>query len=63
MIAGEQVNPIGYLGESVKVKLKLGGLFALKVTAAGENYLSGHDEEGINILVQTNDIDFLYITP
>jgi hypothetical protein len=59
MIKGNDINPIGFLGNSVKVHLKLGGAFYLKVTGAGKDYLSGYDQEGTNILVQTNDIDFI----
>jgi hypothetical protein len=59
MIKGNDINPIGFLGNSVKVHLKLGGAFYLKVTTVGADFLSGYDQEGINILVQTNDIDFI----
>ena len=50
---------IHLLGKSVKVFLKEGGAFHLKVTSAGNDYISGYDEEGLNIRVSANDIDFI----
>jgi hypothetical protein len=52
-------QPKHYLGQSIKVFLKLGGAFYLKVTAAGPDYFEGYDEEGLNLHVDVNDIDFI----
>jgi hypothetical protein len=50
MIKGKDINPIGFLGNSVKVHLKLGGAFYLKVTT-GKDYLSGYDQEGFRLMI------------
>jgi hypothetical protein len=59
VIKGNDINPMGFLGDYVNVHLKLGGSFSLKVTEANKEYLSGYDQEGNDILVQTSDIDFI----
>ena len=50
-----------YLGKSVKIYLKTGGSFYLKVVSAGDNYISGYDDESINIHVRTEDIEIVVL--
>ena len=49
------------LGKSVKVYLKLGGAFNFKVTGIGLKFITGFDEEGMNLLIHLNDIDFIVL--
>jgi hypothetical protein len=48
-----------FLGKSVKVFLRDGGAFWLKVTAAGPGYISGYDDEGLDLYIKVDDIDFV----
>jgi hypothetical protein len=50
-----------YLGKSVKVYLKTGGSFYLKVVSGGEDWISGYDEESINIRVSFKDIEIIVL--
>ena len=47
------------LGKSIKVYLKTGASFYLKVTSGGNDWISGYDEESNDIHVLLNDIDFI----
>lgn len=53
------VDRITLLGKSIKVHLKEGGSFQYKVEECGENYLYGYDDEGLNITIDIDDIDFI----
>lgn len=59
MIKGKDINPIGFLGSSVKVFLKSGGSFNYKITGCSPSYLDGYDDESTNITININDIDFI----
>lgn len=48
-----------YVGQSIRIHCKLGGVFYFKVTEAGDSYLCGYDDEGLNLRVGAEDIDFI----
>lgn len=48
-----------FLGKSIKVFLKDGGSFNYKVTGCSNDYLDGYDDEGLNITIAVEDIDFI----
>jgi hypothetical protein len=52
------------LGKSLQIHLKSGGAFYFKCNEMGENengseWIAGHDEEGLNIRLNINDIAFV----
>ena len=48
-----------FLGKSVKIFLKDGGAFWFKVTEAIPGYIKGYDDEGMNLCISVDDIDFV----
>lgn len=46
-------------GESVKVFLRSGGHFNLKVTATEPGFITGFDDERINLTIAVEDIDYV----
>jgi hypothetical protein len=56
---GERINPLNVLGESIKVFLKAGAAFYFKCTEIKEKHLIGYDQEGMNIVIELSDIDFI----
>lgn len=48
-----------YLGKAIKVYLKDGGAFNYKVTECGLHHFGGYDDEGLNISIAYDDIDFI----
>ena len=59
MRALQFMQPSDFLGKAIKVFLKAGGSFHYKVTGCGPNHLDGYDDEGLNITIQVNDIDYI----
>ncbi len=49
--------PQNLLGRSVRVYMKEGGSFYFKVTGAGEGYVTGFDDEGVNLRIEMEDIE------
>jgi hypothetical protein len=54
-----EVAPINLLGESVRLFLKAGGRFYFKVVEAGPEYITGFDDEGLNLTIAVEDIDYV----
>lgn len=54
-------NPKELLGESVKVFMKDGGKFHFKVMECGGDYMNGYDEEGMDLHLKIEDIDFVVV--
>jgi hypothetical protein len=52
-------KPKYFLGQAIKIFLKDGGAFYLKVTHCGFNWIGGFDDEGIDIQVGIEDIDYI----
>jgi len=52
-------RPKHYLGQAIKVFLKDGGAFNYKVTGCGPDHFDGYDDEGLNITIMVEDIDFI----
>lgn len=56
-------DPISYIGKSVKVFLKTGESFYLKVTKTGQQgineYIFGFDEEGRNRRIYKHQLDYI----
>lgn len=52
-------KPMDFLGKAIKVFLKEGGKFNFKVTAAGPDHIAGYDDEGLNLTIMVEDIDFI----
>lgn len=52
-------KPSDFLGLAVKIFLKTGGAFNFKCTGAGVDYISGYDDEGLDLLISMEDIDFI----
>ena len=52
------------LGRAVKIHLKCGGSFFFKITGCkqmDETFLTGFDDEGLNITINIKDIDYINI--
>jgi hypothetical protein len=54
-------EPNKLLGKAFKVYLLAGGKFNFKCTGAGKDYITGHDDEGLDIHLSITDIDFILI--
>lgn len=52
-------DTISYIGKSVKVHLKTGEKFYLKVTRTKPDFIFGHDEEGRNRRVYKHELDYI----
>lgn len=57
------ISPTECLGDSVRVFLKLRAsdkeTFHFKIMECGEGYISGYDQEGLNLRIDLEDIDFI----
>lgn len=52
-------NPKELLGNSIKVFMKEGGKFYFKVMECGGDFMNGYDEEGLDLHLKVEDIDFV----
>lgn len=52
------IDPVKILGKSLRVFLKYGGNFYFKVTAVGGDFVAGYDDEGLNLYIKIEDIDY-----
>lgn len=48
-----------YLGKRIRIFLKTGGAFTVDLVSKAGDYVTGYDEEGTEITIDTNDIDFV----
>ena len=48
-----------FLGKSIQIYLKSGKAFNYKVTECGLHHFGGYDNEGLNICIAYEDIDFI----
>jgi hypothetical protein len=44
------------LGHGVTIHLKAGGIFYFKITGAGDDYISGYDDEYNELVIKKEDI-------
>lgn len=47
------------LGKTIRVFLRNGGKFHFKVTGASETTIDGYDDEGMNLTIDTKDIEYI----
>jgi hypothetical protein len=57
-IGGQNMKEL--LGKSVWVELKQGGIFLFKITGCGNEYITGYDTEGENLVISISDIEQVY---
>lgn len=52
-------KPADLLSEFVRVKLRNGGLFNFRIIETTAQSINGFDDEGINLVIDFEDIDYI----
>lgn len=52
-------EPKYLLGKSLKIYLKMGGVFFFYCNEAGNDWISGSDDEGQNLRISMDDIEII----